>query len=341
MSVNRPNCVRRMALFAFATLLATPLSGLAQDQTASATLAAAPQATLPNEIAPAKSADWRQELGVFKIGMVRGWSSDMSKPAIDKVETVFAKALGTAVKVVVFERFTSLMDAQADGRIDLAPYSARAYASLRLMCECVEPLATPTTLDGSTGQVAVFLSDPSRLPSLAAIGQAKIGRVVSSNIASSEALRGNLTINGKPVDGKEAFWVDYPDYQTAIQAYQAFATDGLLLPSLTNFENRAQAGDAELIALGKNPEGVSVRQTRVLWRSPFWPFGPIAVRRNLSAEAKTILLKTLEQMDVTEPQSHALLSDGLPGAFRQTGTEGYGNVTNSIRLLVGQNAKWR
>lgn len=341
MSKNGSNWHLRLALIPVCMLLAIAVPGWAADQAGNATVAAAPQAMLPNGIAPVKSADWRRDAGTFKIGLVRGWSSDMSKPALDAVETVFAKALGTPAKIVVFERFTSLMDAHADGRIDLAPYSARAYASVRLMCECVEPLVTPATLDGSTGQVAVFAGDPSRISTLAAIGPVKIGRVAAANIASSEALRGNLSINGKPVDGKEAFWVDYPDFQSAIKAYQDFATDGLLLPSLTDFESRAEAGRAELLALNNTIDGFNKRQTKIFWRSPFWPFGPIAVRRNLAVEAKTILLKTLEQMDVTEPRSHAVLSDGLPGAFRQTGSEGYANVTNSIRLLVGQNAKWR
>ena len=135
----------RLALLPGILLLAMTSAALAQDNSS---VAVAPQAALPAQVAPAQTADWRDEIGTFKIGLVRGWSSDMSRLALARVEKTFAKSLDTPVKVVVFERFTSLMDAQADGRIDMAAYSARAFVTLGLMCECVEALATPATLAG-------------------------------------------------------------------------------------------------------------------------------------------------------------------------------------------------
>ncbi|MGL4406243.1 MAG: hypothetical protein ACRCT6_10815, partial [Notoacmeibacter sp.] len=153
-------------VFVPATLLLLSLSaGSAQDN---ATFASAPQVTLPAETAPVQSKNWRNEIGTFKIGLVRGWSSDMSRVALARLEGVFAKALGTPVRVVVFERFTSLMDAQADGRIDLAAYSARAYATIRLMCECVDAIAKPSTLEGATGQISVLAGDKLRMSSTSA-----------------------------------------------------------------------------------------------------------------------------------------------------------------------------
>ena len=139
----------------------------AQDNSA---VAVAPQAALPQSITATASADWRNDIGTFKIGLVRGWSSDMSRLALGRVENVFARALGTPVKIVVFERFTSLMDAQADGRIDLAAYSARAFATVRLMCECVDALVTPATIAGDTGQIAILAGDASQILTLSAIG---------------------------------------------------------------------------------------------------------------------------------------------------------------------------
>jgi phosphonate transport system substrate-binding protein len=310
----------------------------AQDNSA---VAVAPQAALPASITANPSADWRNDIGTFKIGLVRGWSSDMSRLALGRVEKIFAKALGAPVKVVVFERFTSLMDAQADGRIDLAAYSARAFATVRLMCECVDALVTPATMAGDTGQIAILAGDASKVSSLAAIGSAKLGRVTTAPIATQEMLRGALLIGGKPVTGKEKFWVDYPDYAAAIKAYQNNEIDGVIIPAATSFATIADAGKTELGQLSEVKDGNSSRQATALWRSSFWPYGPVAVRNNLASEAKDILLRTLEQMDVTEPLAHATLSEGLSGPFRKTDSAGYANVSASIRLLVSQNANWR
>jgi phosphonate transport system substrate-binding protein len=308
----------------------------AQDNSA---VAVAPQAALPASIIATPGANWRNDIGVFKIGLVRGWSSDMSRLALGRVENIFAKALGTPVKVVVFERFTSLMDAQADGRIDLAAYSARAFATVRLMCECVDALATPGTLAGDTGQIAILAGDALRISSLTAIGSAKLGRVATANVTTQDMLRGTLMVSGKAVTGKEDFWVDYTNYSAAIQAYQNNDIDGLVIPAATSFAGITDAGQAELAQISLN--GTSARQATALWRSSFWPYGAISVRTNLAAEAKDILLRTLEQLDVIEPLAHATLSEGLPGPFRKTDTIGYVNVSASIRLLVSQNANWR
>ena len=160
------------------------------DNSTNSTVAAAPQAALPDALTAPQSVNWRDEIGTFKIGLVRGWSSDMSRLALTRVETVFANALGTPVKVVVFERFASLLDAQADGRIDMAAYSARGFATVRLMCECVEALVTPSTIGGQTGQIAILAGDAARIPNLADIGNAKIGRITAPSIASQDMLRG-------------------------------------------------------------------------------------------------------------------------------------------------------
>lgn len=328
--------IYRMAFVYGAVLAAGAFAAHAQDNSS---VAVAPQAALPAQIAAPQNTDWRNEIGTFKIGLVRGWSSDMSRLALTRVENVFSKALGIPVKVVVFERFTSLMDAQADGRIDLAAYSARAFATLRLMCECVDALATPATSSGQTGQIAILAGDSARIPSLAKIGSSKLGRIAASSIASDDMLRGAMIINGKTVSGKERFWVDFPDYVSAAKAYQAGQIDGFVIHTATSFDGAADAFLPELNSASQ--AGTVKRNIESLWRSSFWLYGPIAARTNLAGDAKMIVLRTLEQMDVAEPLAHATLSEGLGGAFQKTDIAGFTNVAASIRLLVSQNANWR
>ena len=332
------NDLHRSAIMATALIFLGCSHTSAQENSAVAT---APQAVLPSPVGQKPANDWRNDIGTFKIGLVRGWSSDMSRLALARVESVFATALRTPVKVVVFERFTSLMDAQADGRIDLAAYSARAFATVQLMCECVEALAAPANSTGQTGQVAILAGDKARLSNLAGLGAAKLGRIASASIAGRDMLLGNLMINGKPVTGKEEFWADFPDIRSAVNAYNANQIDGFVIPAAASSDGVAEAGKAELDSLSQSAGGGSVRPAAAVWRSAFWPYGPIAVRNNLAAEAKSIILQTLKQLDVTNPQAHAILSEGLAGAFRKSERGGFNAISASIRLLVSQNANWR
>jgi phosphonate transport system substrate-binding protein len=338
MAILTQNYGLKPVLIVAAMVSAGLLNASAQDNS---TIAAAPQAALPDAITAPQNSDWRNEIGVFKIGLVRGWSSDMSRLALGRVESVFAKALGTPVKVVVFERFTSLMDAQADGRIDLAAYSARAFATVRLMCECVDALATPNTIAGESGQIAILAGDAAKIQALSNIGSAKLGRVSTAGIATEDMVRGTLMIGGKLVTGREDFWVEYPNYSTAIQAYQDKQIDALVVPAAASYETLAIAGKAELAQLSGGAAGTGSRTATALWRSSFWPYGPIGVRNNVATEAKMIILRTLEQVDVSDPLVHATLSEGLQGPFRKTNMNGFSNISASIRLMVSQNANWR
>ena len=320
-----------------ALLLAGLPMASAQDNSA---VAAAPQAALPASITAAPSPDWRNDIGTFKIGLVRGWSSDMSRLALLRVEDIFATALGTSVKVVVFERFTSLMDAQADGRIDLAAYSARAFATVRLVCECVEAVATPTTISGDNGQIAIVVGDGARTAGFINMAAVKLGRVATESVASRDMLQGSFIVDGKPVNGNEPFWVDYPNYLAASKAYQNNEIDGFVIPAAASLENRADAGTKELRLMAA-AQTEALRPASILWRSSFWPYGPVATRSNLANEPKAIILKLLEQMDITAPLVHATLSEGLAGPFRKADIAGFANVNASIRTLVSQNANWR
>jgi phosphonate transport system substrate-binding protein len=326
-----------------ASVLAGVLNVSAQDNATpgNSTVAAAPQATVPASVQNNQDAGWRAEIGTFKIGLVRGWSSDMSLPALARIEKIFASALQVPVKVVVFERFTSLMDAQADGRIDLAAYSARAFATVQLMCECVDAIAAPSTIDGNTGQVALLIGDQSQIPSATNLTGEKIGQVALSPVAAQSMVYGSLRIGGKVPTGKEDNWVTFPDFAAAISAYHNNEIAAFIMPTSTTLSSVNSAGTPEALLISAKSNLTSPRRAIVLWRSSFWPYGPIAVRNNLAVEAKQIILRTLEQMDVSQPQAHATLSDGLSGPFLKADLASFGPVKSSLRLLVSQNANWR
>lgn len=334
---------RLTCLFAavFFSVFVSVCSSRAED---SLLVASATQANLPAGLTAPHSAAWRDQIGTFKIGLVRGWSSDMSRPALARVERVFSKAIGIPVRVVVFERFTSLMEAQAGGRIDLAAYSARAFATARLMCECVEALAIPSTMAGETGQIAVLAGDAARMASLAATGTPRLGRVAKAPVATKDMVRGALTLAGKPATGKEPIWVDYPGYGEVIKAYHSHAIDGFVFPAAATQGNMSGAGAKELDGQMDLASGASTSPSRpatVLWRSSFWPYGPVAVLSHLPAGLKSILMTTLEQMDVIDPLAHSTLSEGLPGRLRKADFALFSPVTVSMRTLINLNANWR
>jgi phosphonate transport system substrate-binding protein len=269
------------------------------------------------------AADWRRELGVFKAGLVRGWSADMSPAIIARLEAALADTLGLPARVVVFERFASLIEAQERGAIDYAVYSSRAYAAAQLACECVDVLVQPTSLSGASGQRARLHGDPAVLAATASAKPLRIGRVAAGGLAGDTMARGVLRIGGTRVRGDEAFWVDFPDTGAAAAAYDAGSLDAYLD-----------------VAMESGPEPAlrthqGSRRASTLWMSEYWPFGPHAVREALAPEPKRLLAAFLTGLDLRDPPLHALLSDGLPGPFRPVDADAFRAVRRSVQMAAG------
>jgi phosphonate transport system substrate-binding protein len=279
-----------------------------------------------NAVEAAQSADgWRDELGVFKAGLVRGWSADMSPAALARLEKGLAAALGMPARVVTFERFSALIDAQERGAIDYAVYSARAYAAAQLACECLDVLVQPTSAAGGTGQRARLFGEPSVMVAGAGVDGIKVGRVASGGIKGDAMARGLLKIAGVSVTGDEAWWEDFPSLDSARAAYDAGAIDAY-------FAVTAEDGDAP--AALAHPGS---RRASTLWLSERWPFGPHAVRSALSAEPKRLLTAYLTGLDLADPPLHALLSEGLAGPLVPVRAEEFRAVRRAVQARAGTN----
>lgn len=317
-SLRRVSYVRACALALCAAVLpasaASAETVLAQDTSSIMTVdpAAAPRA-------PAAPRDWRKETGTFRIGLVRGWSTDMSPPLIARLEQAVAGALGMPVRVVTFDRFTSLIDAQAQGAIDYAAYSARAYAAGRLACECLEALMRPTSATGSTGQVAMLVGDAARMAGPA--DGMRIGRI-GGGWAGASMAAGALSLAGATVDGDEPFWRDFADVASMQAAYAGGELDAYL---------HIEAAPAESVSYGA---AHGARAAETLWTSQPWFHGPHAMRANAPAEARDLMRRFLAGLETRDPALHALLSEGLDGPFAPAAPEDYAAVTRAVRHLA-------
>jgi phosphonate transport system substrate-binding protein len=298
-------------------------------ETAVAPLLAQETSSLAVTTTPAAQAvDWRADIGTFKVGLARGWSSDMSPAMLQRLERKLAGSLGLPVRVVTFDRFASLIDAQAAGAIDYAVYSARSYAAAQLACECLTVLAQPTGEAGETGQIAHLIGDAARLSGLRLADGARLGWTGAPGSAAAAMVHGRLMVGGVPVSGDDPFWVRYGSQEQAAAAYEQGEIDGFIvhLPARTPNDRPADS------QLGRS-WGLA-RSVSVQWSSEFWPYGPHAVRAALAPEAQHLLANVLARLDVEDPALHALLADGFGGPLRPVSSDAYRAVTRSVQRGV-------
>src|SRR5438445_3471984 len=74
-------------------------------------------------------ADWRDDIGTFRIGIVAEPGAGNTVPGLALLTQSFTNALGMKVEFVVARDYAALIEAQANARIEYAIYSATAYAT--------------------------------------------------------------------------------------------------------------------------------------------------------------------------------------------------------------------
>ncbi|MCB1382858.1 MAG: PhnD/SsuA/transferrin family substrate-binding protein [Notoacmeibacter sp.] len=266
-------------------------------------------------------ADWRTDIGTFRIGLVSP-SGERALPGLELVRETFSQTLRMPVEIFVAKDYPALVDAQASGRIEYAVYSALAYAAAARLCECVEPLAAPVGQDGATGLRAVLLLR-SGLPG---------GEVPEVAVAAVQlSLAGPAAFLGKGPDVPKFRPRAVATAEEAEALFAAGQADGMVgwLATDAAGDKDASGTVARLDALGQ-----ATTARTIAWRGPVLAFGPHAVRRSLDPQARKALAAMLTGLAATKPDVLEALSPRHPGGFRPVAPIDYASASEALQALL-------
>jgi phosphonate transport system substrate-binding protein len=277
-------------------------------------------------------ADWRKDLGTFRIGIIEGEASKMSPGEVDRIRAAYADALGMPVEVIRPRDFPALIDAQASSRIEYAIYSAAAYATASLACECVEPLVRPVAADKSSGTRSILVLDEK-----VSVGQISSGKGIAVPGMNSISGLGVPLVEAQsvfgPFTGNEKWLRFAKDANAAVEAFNNNNIDGFIatVPDSRTKNTALQAESSLAKALA-----VSSRPVKLAWISNPLLNGPHAVRKNLANEAKNILAKFLLSLNSTDPDLNDLLLPSNDVAFVQAKQSDYLLAIAATKKLAAQ-----
>ncbi|WP_164769653.1 PhnD/SsuA/transferrin family substrate-binding protein, partial [Mesorhizobium sp. M7A.F.Ca.US.005.03.2.1] len=152
-------------------------------------------------------ADWRDDIGTFRIGIVAEPGAGNSVPGLALLTDAYTKALGMKVEFVVARNYAALIEAQANARIEYAIYSATAYATASQRCLCIEPLVAPVDSDGAIGIRSVLLTRDGKLPDLAAMDSHRIAMAPPDSVGGSLLPLAALAAEGRKIAEDAPFLV--------------------------------------------------------------------------------------------------------------------------------------
>lgn len=277
-------------------------------------------------------ADWRKDLGVFRIGMIESEALKLSPGEMERMRSGYADALAMPVEIVRTRDFPALIDAHASARVEYAIFSAAAYATAYLVCECIEPLVQPIAANTATGtRTVLFLDSEMSMPQVAQSKGIAVPGKSSLNSFGVPLASDNL-ISGK-LKGTEPWLVFVEDTNAAVKKFADGNVDGFFatVSSTATLGTALQQGDPIAATLTSLP-----RQVKVSWISNIVANGPHAVRKNLSPDAKNLLSKYLVNLAQTDPDLNDLLLPANDIRFDAVNHSAYATAITATKMLAAQ-----
>ena len=281
-------------------------------------------------------ADWRDDIGTFRIGIVAEPGAGNTVPGLARLTDAYTKALGMKVEIVVARDYAALIEAQANARIQYAIYSATAYATASQRCGCIEPLVAPVDFDGAIGIRSVLLTRDGKLPDLAALAGHRIAMAPSDSVGGSLLPLAALAAEGRKIAEDAPFLVHADSAAAAETMLVDGKADGLFgwVTAAADGRPEASGTQARLEAAG-----LSAAALQVVWTSGLLRYGPHAVRSDLDPEAKRRLTVFLTNLKSMTPDVYDLLEAKHSGGFAVVTPKDYETAASVVRFISGSGSQ--
>lgn len=258
--------------------------------------------SLPLSVPPAL-ADWRDDVKVLRVGILGGTDPAYRLATLEPFRVYLQDKTGVPVEIVPAATYDALIDAQAEGRVDYAIYSATAFATAVVKCDCVEAFAAPVAADGSLGFYAILVGRAGdSIATLAGAEGKRIGLGPADSVAGSIVPRHALAADGIDPDAYFLGITEFPAPELAVKAMLRGEVDvAAAWSSLTGSESLGYSFGTlnRLVAEGM----LGMERIRIVWQSRLIPFGPHSLRTALPSELKGVLSGALLSMAREDPEA--------------------------------------
>ena len=262
------------------------------------------------------SEDWRQSVGIFRIGLVSVGDAASTSLKSEPFRLAIAEALNIDVEIFPAKNAAVLVDAITSGRIEYAVMPTSTFALAHTACECVEPIVVPRSIDSTDSYRQVLITRSSEGAKLEDISKGKILAAGFDGTLGAAFAGYQVSVNGDAVLSPSTF-----DLRESAQlAEEAFLLNerGAILgwSSLTgNPSNGYSRGTLRRLV---EQSGRSVSDFNIVWQSPEIPHRPHVVRKNLAREVKQLLQAVLLTLNENDPVAYDSIEPDFALGFSTT-----------------------
>ncbi|MGJ3265129.1 MAG: phosphonate ABC transporter substrate-binding protein [Salinarimonas sp.] len=261
--------------------------------------------------APAFAQDWKQDLPVFRIGLLGGENeADRLRNNQCLVEQL-GERLGVPVELFPAPDYAGVMQGLLADQLEMSFLGASGYAGIYLQDpEAVEPIFTNAEADGSLGYIAVMYTR------------------ADSGITSLEDMQGNALAYADPNSTSGYLVPRFELGQAGINDEEYFSRTGFgggheqAVVAVLN--GQYDAGVTWVSGVGEPSEGytrgnlrrmienglLDMNDIRIIWESNLIPNGPAVIRKDVPAEVRQIVVDYLATQHEVDPECYTNVSFG-------------------------------
>ncbi|WP_296644607.1 phosphonate ABC transporter substrate-binding protein [Roseinatronobacter sp.] len=256
-------------------------------------------------------ADWREDLPVFRIGLLGGENEADRLRNNECLATALSERLGIPVEMFPAPDYAGVMQGLLAGQLEYAALGASAYAGIYLQGpDAVEPIFVSAEADGSTGYIAVMYTR------------------ADSGLTSIEQLEGKSLAYADPNSTSGYLVPRFELKRMGINDEEYFSRTGFggghEQAVVAVLQGQYDAGVTWASGIGEQSEGYSRGNLRrmidnelldmadlnIVWESPQIPNGPVVLRQDIPQEVKDIVKDYLGNQLESDPQCYYDVSFG-------------------------------
>ena len=286
---------------------------------------------------PALAQDWREDVPVFRIGLLGGENEADRLRQHACQEAYLEERLGVDVELFPASDYAGVLQGLLAGQLEFAGLGSSGYAGIVLQDpDAVEPLYTTMQIDGSLGYYSVMYSR------------------ADSGIDSFEAMEGRSLAFADP-NSTSGYLV--PSYELAqeigpLEGYfgETGFGGGHEQAGVAVLQGQYDAGVTWTSGVGDINEGFSrgnlrsmvdrgmldMDEIQIIWQSNLITNGPRVIRSDLPQDLKDLVMGAMMQLQTEDRDCFNAINDGESMGYWPINHEFYEPIINMRRELQGE-----
>ena len=284
----------------------------------------------------AQNADWREEVTVFRIGLLGGENEADRLREYSCQQEYLSERLGIEVELFPASDYAGVMQGLLAGQLEYAGLGSSGFAGIYLQDpDAVEPLFTTMQIDGSLGYYSMmYARADSGIESLEDM-EGKSLAFADPNSTSGYLVPSFELANEEGID-MDSYFSETGfggGHEQAVVAVLNGQYDGGVTWS-SGVGDKAEGYSRGNLRSMVDKDMLDMDELNIIWQSNLITNGPNVIRKDLPQELKDMVAGAMLRLPVEDPECFQAIAQGDARGYFPVGVDFYMPIINMRKAMA-------